>query len=69
MKITVRSMPRGEVDTSIELPKGAIIIDLLKALNLRPDNWIASRDGRAIPDDSPLADGDSIKLLSVVSGG
>jgi len=69
MKITVRSMPRSEVDTSLDMPKGSIVLDLLKALNLRPDNWIASRDGKAIPDDSPLADGDSIKLLSVVSGG
>jgi len=69
MKVSVRSFPRGEVDESVEVPKGATVLDLLKRLDMRPDNWIASRDGRAIPDDSELRDGDSIRLLSVVSGG
>ena len=69
MKVSVKSFPRGEVDKSVQLPDGATVLDLLKALDMRPDAWIASREGKAIPDDSPLKDGDSIRLLSVVSGG
>ena len=69
MKVKVKSFPRGEVDKSIELPEVSTALDLFKALNMRPDNWIVSRDDRVIPDDSPLNDGDSIRLLSVVSGG
>lgn len=69
MRISVKSFPRSEVDRTVDLPSGATVFDLLKALDMRPDSWIASRDSSAIPDDSPLKDGDSIRLLSVVSGG
>jgi sulfur carrier protein ThiS len=69
LKIKVKSFPRGEVDKSIELPDKSTALDLFKALNMRPDNWIVSRDDKMIPDDCPLKDGDSIRLLSVVSGG
>jgi len=69
MQISVKSFPKGEVDESINMPEGSTVLDLLRKLEMRPDSWIATRDGSAIPDDSPLRDGDSIRLLSVVSGG
>jgi sulfur carrier protein ThiS len=69
LRITVKTFPKREVDKSVELPDGATALDLFQSLNMRPDNWIVSRDDRVIPDDSPLKDGDSIRLLSVVSGG
>lgn len=69
MRIKVKSFPIGEVDKSVELPDKSTALDLFKVLNMRPDNWIVSRDDKVIPDDSPLKDGDSIRLLSVVSGG
>jgi len=69
MRVSVKSFPRGEVDKGVELPEGSTVLSLLKALDVRPDSWIATREGRAIPDDSPLEEGDSIRLLSVVSGG
>jgi sulfur carrier protein ThiS len=69
MRVSVKSFPRGEVDKKVELPNGSTALDLFKALSMHPDNWVASRDDKVIPDDTPLGDGDSIKLLSVVSGG
>jgi len=69
MKIKAKSFPRGEIDKTVDLKTDARVFDLLKALDLRPDAWIAIRDDKAIPDDAPLEDGDSIRLLSVVSGG
>lgn len=69
IKITVRSFPRGEIDESIELPESANALDLFKAMDIRPDNWILVRQDKIIPDDAVLHDGDSIKLLSVISGG
>ena len=69
MRIKVKSFPRGEVDKAIDLPDESTALDLFKALNMRPDNWIVSRGDKVIPDDSPLEEGDSIRLLSVVSGG
>ncbi len=69
MKVAVKSFPRGEVDKSIDLPKGSTAIDLFKVLGLRPDNWIVAIGDRVVPDDTVLKEGDSVRLLSVVSGG
>lgn len=69
MRIRVKSFPKGEVDKSIDLPDESTALDLFKALNMRPDNWIVARNDKVVPDDSPLEEGDSIRLLSVVSGG
>lgn len=69
IEVSVKTFPRGEVDKSVKLAEGSSVLDLIKKLDMRPDNWIATRDNKAIPDDSPLKDGDSIRLLSVVSGG
>jgi sulfur carrier protein ThiS len=69
MRVSVKSFPRGEVDRTVELSGEPTALDLLKSLNMRPDNWIVARGDKVIPDDSPLKDGDSIRLLSVVSGG
>ncbi len=69
MKITVKTFPKRDVDKTIDLPDESTALDLFKALNMRPDNWIVARDDKVIPDDSPLKEGDSISLLSVVSGG
>jgi len=68
-KIKVCTYPRKEVDETLELPEGATAMDIFRATDLRPDSWILVRDNRVIPDDEPLRDGDSIKLLSVISGG
>lgn len=69
MKIKVRSFPSREINKTIELKSDATVIDLLKELDLRPDSWIVVRDEKAIPEDAPLKDGDSLRLLSVISGG
>lgn len=69
MKVKVRSFPEGQIRKEITLEDNARVFELLKKLDLRPDNWIVVRDDKAIPEDAPLKDGDSIRLLSVISGG
>lgn len=69
MKIFVNSFPRGEIQKNVRLDDNATVFDLIKKLNLHPDSWIVVRDDKAIPEDAPLKDGDSVKLFSVVSGG
>ena len=69
IQVSVKSFPRGDIDKNVKIAEGSTVLDLLKKLDMRPDNWIATRDSKAIPDDSPLKNGDSIRLLSVVSGG
>jgi|YelNatPaOPRAMG01_1025707.scaffolds.fasta_scaffold09346_8 sulfur carrier protein ThiS len=69
MRIKVRSFPDGRIDKEMTLEEDAVVFDLLKRLDLRPDSWIVIRNGKAIPEDTPLKDGDSLRLLSVISGG
>jgi len=69
IRIQVHSFPRGKIDDLIELPEGSTALDLFRVLNLRPDSWILIREDKVIPDDTSLRDNDSIKLLSVISGG
>jgi len=69
MRIKVRSFPVGDIEKTVELKSKATVIDLLRELDLRPDSWIVVRDEKAIPEDAPLKDGDSLRLLSVISGG
>lgn len=69
IRVSVKSYPRGEIDKSLELPDESNALDLLRECDLRPDSWILVRDEKVIPDDAPLRDGDSIRLLSVISGG
>lgn len=69
MKVSVRSFPEGKIQKDVKLNKDATALDLLRKLDLRPDSWIVVREEKAIPDDAPLKDGDSLTLLSVISGG
>ncbi|MEM3038793.1 MAG: MoaD/ThiS family protein [Thermoplasmata archaeon] len=69
MKVKVRSFPDGKIRREITLKDNATVLELLKRLDLRPDSWIVVRNGKAIPEDAPLKDGDSLRLLSVISGG
>ena len=45
------------------------IPEIFKKLNLSTDSFIIIRNNELITEDASLKDGDSIKLLSVVSGG
>ncbi len=69
MRVTVTILPTKKKTVSVELPDGSTVEDLVRALSYLPDGWIAVRDGRPIPVDEPLTDGDELKLISVVSGG
>lgn len=42
---------------------------LLKELKLNPDTVLVMRNGQLITEDEPLENTDTIKILSVISGG
>jgi len=44
-------------------------MDLIECLDLNPDAFILVREGKPIPIDEQLKNGDRIKLISVASGG
>lgn len=69
MKIKAIFLPRGTEENDMEIAHGSTGMELLKKLNLSPDAHILIRKEIPIPLDEKLLDGESIKIISVVSGG
>ncbi len=43
--------------------------DLLKLLNINPETVLVVKNGELISEDETLKDSDTVKILSVISGG
>ena len=56
-------------DKVYEVKPGMTLRDSLFKINLLPESVIAVRQGEMITDDQVLQDGDTVKLVSVISGG
>lgn len=56
-------------EREVDLPEGSVADDAPRALGIRPELVLVFRDERPLPGDAPLADGDRIRILRVVSGG
>jgi len=56
-------------DKEYEVKHGMMLLDALKKCNIVPESVIATREGEMILDDEILKDGDTIKLVAVISGG
>jgi len=69
MKVKVQLLPGKKRPKVVELKGRATVEDVIRALELYPDAWIAVRGETPVPLDERLKDGDDIKLISAVSGG
>ena len=56
-------------DKKYEVRAGSTLLDALKKLEILPEAVICVRNGELITEDTILKDGESIKLISVISGG
>lgn len=56
-------------ERELELPEGARADDAPRALGIRPELVLVFREERPIAGDAPLAEGDHVRILRVVSGG
>jgi len=56
-------------DQEFEVRHGMTLRHALAQINVSPESVLATRDGELITDDELLQDDDSIKLISVISGG
>ena len=54
---------------SIELPKRAVLADLLKRLDLNPQTVVARVNGKIVVERERLVNGDSVELIPIVTGG
>ena len=61
-KITLR-------DKEFEVKAGMTLRDALKKIEILPESVICTRDGELLTEDAILKDGETIKLISVISGG
>jgi sulfur carrier protein ThiS len=54
---------------TFEVKHGSTLRDALRRIGVEPDTVLATRAGELITDDEIVLDGDTIKLVSVISGG
>ena len=62
----VRIVHRGK---TYEVQAGMVVRDAAKKVGLHPESVLATRDGELIHRETILRDGETITLLSVLSGG
>lgn len=67
--VQVEFRPRRQPDRLLQLPPGATVGDLLRAVGESADHTLAVRGETPVPETEPLRDGESILLLSAFSGG
>lgn len=53
----------------ISLPEGSTVETMLDSLGLYPDAHIVVRGKTPVPVDSPLVNGDQLRIVKVASGG
>jgi sulfur carrier protein len=65
MKVIIRNPRRRE----IEVEGRRQVRDLLRELNLNPESVLVIRDGNMLTRDDTVESGDTIEILSAISGG
>lgn len=56
-------------DKTYEVPAGITIRDALIRLQIEPDTVLPTRDGELLTDDEQVREGETIRLVRVISGG
>ena len=69
MRVHVRCHGLAPAERDLELPEGATVADLLRALAVRRELVLVFRGDRPVPDTAEVADGETLRVLRVVSGG
>ncbi len=64
--MTVKLVLRGK---EYEVKSGMTLLDSLKKAGILPEGVIAVRNGEMIVEDEILKDGETVKLVAVISGG
>ncbi|HMK08942.1 MAG TPA: MoaD/ThiS family protein [Anaerolineales bacterium] len=52
-----------------EVPAGMTVRDALLRIGIEPDSVLPTRQGELVTDDSLLQEGETIRLVAVISGG
>lgn len=68
MKIQVNIRENREVRT-LELSEDSNAFSVIKSIGLFPDAVLVFRDGKVLPEDGPVQDGDILEIVRISSGG
>ncbi len=68
MRVTVERLQLHRTE-GVDLPPGATGLDLFRRMGLAPDAHLLVRSDAPIPLDEALREGESLLVISVVSGG
>jgi len=60
---------RQNVEKSIKIDHGTQIKDILSHLKINPVTVIVAKNNEVVPEDTEVADGDFLQVISVISGG
>jgi len=66
VEVKVWGQPESKV---VKLSQGSSILDLLEKLGQNPQVVAVKLNGRIVPEQEKLADGDQVELIPVVTGG
>ncbi len=68
MKVKARIIPGGKTKT-LELKKGATAEEAIRLLGMNRETVVVRKKGTPIPECEPLANGDLLEIVTVISGG
>lgn len=68
MKIKAKLIPGGKTKT-LELKRGAVAEEVVRLLGMNRETVVVRRGGNPIPECEPLANGDLLEIITVISGG
>lgn len=68
MQITVTVQYRRE-EKAVTFDHKVMVSEALKGMGYSSETHLVLRDGELLTEDTRLADGDTIKLIAVISGG
>lgn len=64
IKIIIR-----QIEYFLEPSKNLSVKSAMAQLNILPESFLAIRNGEMLTEHEPLRDGDTVKLIPVISGG
>jgi sulfur carrier protein len=53
----------------VQVVEGITIVDLLRELGVNRETVLVRLDGKVVPEEQPLRDGDRVDIFQVVTGG
>lgn len=68
IEVNVKDIEAGESKTHILTPESSIL-DLLENIDFNPETVVVKRNGKIVPEEEIMEDGDEIEIVPVVSGG